>query len=95
MRYILILWFLLIAIPCFAQQPPPQNNDLLGNGFLGPATKDAYGPGINSDATGRPFTWQPQRGYGKADPFIDVKPNVYGPGIGQDQYGRPVKPRRR
>jgi len=62
--------------------PPPQ----------GRITPDAYGPGINSDATGRPFRWKPQGGHREhRDPFLDVKPNVYGPGTGEDQYGRPVE----
>lgn len=52
----------------------------------------AFGPGINSDATGRPFVWQPSPGYGPADPLSRVTPDTYGPGIGMDQYGRPVQP---
>ena len=55
------------------------------------AQPNAYGPGINSDATGRPFTWEPLPGNGPADPFSRVRPNAYGPGIGMDQYGRPVQ----
>ena len=58
--------------------------------YIQPFKKDAYGPGINSDATGRPFEWQTEDG--RTDPLLDVKPNAYGPGIGADQYGRPVKP---
>ena len=62
--------------------------------LLGPAVPNAYGPGINSDATGRPFEYvvpgQPQ------DPFLQVQPGTLGPGInlrnGTDQYGRPVEP---
>jgi hypothetical protein len=66
---------------------------LVGNWFLGPITPNAYGPGINMDATGRPFSWRPM-GPGSAsfDPFLRVQPNAYGPGIGMDQYGRPVTP---
>jgi hypothetical protein len=52
----------------------------------------AYGPGINSDATGRPFIWQPLPGNGSADTLSSVRPDAYGPGIGMDQYGRPVQP---
>lgn len=65
---------------------------LLGRGFLGPYTPNAYGPGMNADATARPFIWQPDPGFGQVDPFSRVQPNAYGPGIGMDQYGRPVRP---
>ncbi len=61
-------------------------------GFLGPYQPNAYGPGINSDATGRPFSWQPLPGNGPADPNATVTPDVFGPGIGEDEYGRPVQP---
>jgi hypothetical protein len=65
----------------------------VGPVFLGPYKPNAYGPGINSDATGRPFIWEPQGSGPKFfDPFLKVKPDVYGPGIGMDQYGRPVRP---
>lgn len=61
--------------------------------LLGPVTPNAYGPGLHSDATGRPFMWTPQfGGAGSPDPNLRVQPNVYGPGIGMDQYGRPAKP---
>ena len=66
---------------------------ILQRGYLGPVTPNAYGPGTNSDATGRPFIWQPQGPGPKTfDPFLNVKPNAYGPGVGMDQYGRPVQP---
>lgn len=61
--------------------------------LLQPYKSNTYGPGINSDATGRPFTWQPQTpqvGPTIPDPTLKVRPDVYGPGIGTDQYGRPV-----
>jgi hypothetical protein len=60
--------------------------------FLEPYQSNAYGPGINSDATGRPFTWEPSPSNGPADLLSDVRPDAYGPGIGMDQYGRPVGP---
>jgi hypothetical protein len=64
-----------------------------GRALLGPITPNAYGPGLNSDATGRPFIWKPQfGGSGYPDPTLRVQPNAYGPGIGMDQYGRPVRP---
>jgi|SRR5215831_354426 len=66
---------------------------LLGKDFLGPYTPNAYGPGINADATGRHFIWQPETAGPKVfDPFLQVQPNAFGPGIGMDQYGRPVRP---
>ncbi len=73
--------------------PGQDQAGLLGRGFLGPYTPNAYGPGMNADATGRPFVWQPMTpGPQSFDPFLQVKPNAYGPGIGMDQYGRPVRP---
>jgi len=53
-------------------------------------TNDAYGPGINADSTGRPYTWQPTLGHtgGVLGP---VTPNAYGPGIGMDATGKPVQ----
>ena len=74
---------------------PPATPDTCspnGGGFLEPYQSNAYGPGINSDATGRPFSWQPLPGNGPADPLSDVRPDAYEPGIGMDQYGRPVQP---
>lgn len=68
-------------------------NPLQGPNVIGPITPNVYGPGINSDATGRPFTWQPQQGHqGQPHQFQQVQPNVYGPGIGMNQYGQPVTP---
>lgn len=62
---------------------------LIGTGFLGPATLNAYGPGINSDATGRPFYWRPDFGGPALGP---ITPNAYGPGVGMDGTGRAVRP---
>jgi hypothetical protein len=64
-------------------------NSLPGPVILEPVTPNAYGPGINSDATGRPFTWKPDFGGPALGP---VTPNAYGPGIGMDSTGRPVRP---
>ncbi len=64
-----------------------------GRALLGPITPNAYGPGLNSDAAGRPFMWAPQSGgSGYPDPTLRVQPNAYGLGTGMDQYGRPVRP---
>ena len=62
---------------------------LIGTEFLGPATLNAYGPGINSDATGRSFYWRPDFGGPALGP---ITPNAFGPGIGMDGTGRPVRP---
>lgn len=68
-------------------------NPLQRPNVMGPITPNTYGPGINSDATGRPFTWQPQQGHQvQPNQFQQVQPNVYGPGIGMNQYGQPVTP---
>lgn len=60
--------------------------------FTRPYGQDKYGPGINSDATGKPFTWQTNDGQ-TVPPGGQVKPDGYGLGVGQDQFGRPVKPK--
>ena len=52
---------------------------------------NAYGPSINSDATGRPYTYRDPSGGTNLAPQR-VQPNAYGLGIGKDQYGRPVTP---
>jgi len=64
-----------------------------GEILLGPVQNNAYGLGVHSDATGRPFQWAPLPSHnptGYVDPLLQVTPNAYGPGIGMDQYGRPV-----
>ena len=62
-----------------------------GQPLLGQQQKDVYGRGINSDATGRPFSWQAE-GETQPNPLLQVKPNGYGPGVGSDQLGRPARP---
>lgn len=60
---------------------------------LGSVTPNAYGPGINMDATGRPVTVQPaypNRGGNYSDSVVQ-NPDVYDPGIGMHQYCRPVQ----
>ena len=59
--------------------PPP--------GLLPPYKKDAYGPGVWSDSTGRAFQWQTK--YGKTV-IGNVKPDVDKPWIGIDPCGQPV-----
>ena len=60
-------------------------------GLLEPHQSVASGPGINSDATGRLFSWQPLLVNGPANPNSNVIPDAYGPGIVMDQYSRPVQ----
>lgn len=69
-----------------------------GDTLLPPAKRDAYGPGMDSDATGRPFYWAPKSDAGNAQPShpdgtLRVKPDAYGLGVGMDQYGRPMERR--
>ena len=66
-----------------------EQDGLLGRGLLGPSTPNAFGPGINSDATGRPFVWRPDFGGPALGP---IQPDAYGPGVGMDATGRPVRP---
>ncbi len=62
-------------------------------------TPNAYGPGIDMDATGAPIIWevyQPNsRVRERIAPNIPVQPDAYGLGVGMDVYGRPVKRGRR
>lgn len=60
--------------------------------FMRPYGQDKYSPGVNSDATGKPFTWQTNDGQA-VPPGGYVQPNGYGLGVGKDQFGRPVKPK--
>lgn len=62
--------------------------------LMQPFTPNAYGPGLNHDATGRPFYWQPQMpgALSMPDPTLQVNPHHYGFGQAADQYGRPVRP---
>ena len=62
---------------------------IIGRGFLGPIQSNAYGPGMNSDATGRPLYWRSDFGGPALGP---ITPNAYGPGIGMDGTWRPVRP---
>lgn len=78
---------LLSAVPAFAQVYPSDPP------LFEPFEKDAYGPGHDADATGRPFYWAPQ-GQPKAlpDPTLQPQINQYGLGRSADQYGRPIEP---
>jgi hypothetical protein len=81
MRVLFAITLLILPITAEAQQ-----------GFLEPYHPNEYGPGLNSDATGRPFEWQTSPAYGPADPSSNVTPDAYGLGVGMDAYGRPVEP---
>ena len=92
-----IVGIVLIALSAAAQDDSWDGTydfDVSSDGLLPPARRDAYGPGLDSDATGRPFYWAPKNEKRAIpDPTLDVKPDAYGPGIGSDQYGRPVERR--
>jgi hypothetical protein len=45
---------------------------LLGRGFLDPSLPKGDGPGIDSDGTGRPFTWRPSCGGPREVPLFSV-----------------------
>lgn len=51
------------------------------------ARRNAYGPGVHMDATGRPFAYRTRGDRGALGP---ITPNAYGPGIGMDATGSPV-----
>jgi hypothetical protein len=89
-----LLLVLLCITPSFAQQQTGHDQSWNNQDtFSRPYRPDAYGPGIHSDATGRPFRWQTEQGE-YVQPGIRVKPDGYGLGVGMDEYGRPVKPKR-
>ena len=58
--------------------------------YTRPYKHDAYGHGVNSDSTGRPFEYKTQDGQNVRS--NKVKPDAYGLGVGMDEFGRPVKP---
>ena len=60
------------------------------NTYMQPYKPDAYGPGVHSDATGKPFEWKTQDV--QTSHSNKVKADAYGIGVGMDEYGRPVKP---
>jgi hypothetical protein len=98
-RYFFSLLVLLSVGRLFAQQSNETYQfGLSSEGLLPPGKKDAYGPGLDSDAAGRPFYWapkdQPQAPQSSfPDGTLRVKPDAYGLGVGMDQYGRPVERR--
>jgi hypothetical protein len=52
------------------------------------ARRNAYGPGVHMDATGRAYRDTPSNAW----VFEPVRPNAYGLGGGSDELGRPVVP---
>ena len=52
------------------------------------ARRNAYGPGVHMDATGRAYHDNPSDAW----VFEPVRPNAYGLGVGSDTLGRPVVP---
>ncbi|MDD5556547.1 MAG: hypothetical protein PHN82_04760 [bacterium] len=100
MRKALCALVLLASIPpCRGEENRTYQFGVSGDGFLPPARRDAYGPGLDSDATGRPFYWAPRdepstmMPHAAPDPTLRVKPDGYGLGVGRDQYGRPMERR--
>lgn len=88
MRLLLTLAILLAALPVSAQVYPSDPP------LFEPFEKDAYGPGRDADATGRPFYWAPQgQATAQPDPTLQPQVNQYGLGRSADQYGRPIEPR--
>lgn len=59
------------------------------NTYTQPYKHDAYGPGVHSDSTGKPFEWKTREGQTSRS---KIKPDAYGLGVGMDECGRPVKP---
>jgi hypothetical protein len=84
-----LVLIVVLATTASAQTPPPGSSWQTDPAYG--ARPNVYGPGINSDATGRPFTYKDPSGNPNLEPQR-VRPNAYGPGIGMDQYGRPVTP---
>jgi len=52
------------------------------------AQRNAYGPGVHMDATGRAYGDTPSNAW----VFEPVRSNAYGPGVGSDTLGRSVVP---
>ena len=89
MRLLIVSALLFLAIAPASAQVYPSNPPLYE-----PFQKDAYGPGVNSDATGRPFHWAPQgQDSSRPDPTIQPRVNEYGLGRSADQYGRSIEPK--
>jgi hypothetical protein len=89
---------LLIAAAAVGEDEGTYTFDVSNDGLLPPGRKNAYGPGIDSDATGRPFSWAPKNQpagetQNVPNPALNVVPDAYGAGVGRDQYGRPVERR--
>lgn len=55
--------------------------------LVGPVRLDAYGPGLHSDGTGRPFSYRTRDGRLAVGTVV---PDGYGPGVHKDQSGQPV-----
>ena len=73
-----------VGLACAAQAQTWETDPAFG------AKRNAYGPGVHMDATGRPYRDSASGGGAILEP---VRPNVYGPGVGMDATGRPVRPK--
>ena len=87
MRVVLVVLTVLSPVSVLAQPLGPN-----WRGFLEPYHPNAYGPGINSDATARQFSSLPLSGNDPAKPNGNVSSDAHGPGIDVDQDGRLVQP---
>lgn len=52
---------------------------------------NAYGSGVHSDATGRPFEYRTYDSQQTVPGNVPVRPDAYGLEVGMDAYGRPVR----
>jgi hypothetical protein len=59
------------------------------NIYIQPYKHNAYGLGVHSDSTGKPFEWKTQDGQKSQG---KIKIDGFGLGVGMDEFGRPVKP---
>jgi len=86
------LKYLILVLPVLFLVSYAYGQDIFGNehGLLPPMQRDAYGSGIHSDGTGRPFKFKTFDGQDVG--IFDVESNAYGPGISMDEFGRPVRP---
>lgn len=87
-------WFVLVCAAVALSLSGALPAQHLGSTLLGPPNHNAYGPGVHSDATGRPFQYQTQQG-STLQGHERVRPNAFAPGLHMDQYGRPVQARPR
>lgn len=91
MNILLIICVLLMPSMVLAQVYPMPNGQ---PPLMQPFQPNAFGPGMNQDATGKPFYWSPQGSLNLSQPDPTIQPNIntYGLGQSSDQFGRPIQP---